>query len=133
MALRCTHRNIHTSRTGATAVAKSKREGKITQKVMVQAALDEKGWEAASTELQAFIKEKYNVELATNIISNYKSVIKKDGGKGGAKGGGKGGAKRGRKPKVGVQFADLEAVQGMVSRLGADQVKKLVEMAELFA
>lgn len=125
MALRCTHRNIHTSRTGATAVAKSKREGKITQKVMVQAALDEKGWEAASTELQAFIKEKYNVELATNIISNYKSVIKKDGGKGGAK--------RGRKPKVGVQFADLEAVQGMVSRLGADQVKKLVEMAELFA
>ncbi len=114
-------------------MAKSKREGKITQKVMVQAALDEKGWEAASTELQAFIKEKYNVELATNIISNYKSVIKKDGGKGGAKGGGKGGAKRGRKPKVGVQFADLEAVQGMVSRLGADQVKKLVEMAELFA
>jgi hypothetical protein len=77
--------------------------------------------------LQAFIKEKYSVELPTNIISNYKSVIKKAGGKTGTNG-----AKRGRKPKVSVQFADLEAVQGMVSRLGADQVKKLVEMAEMF-
>ncbi len=107
-------------------MAKGTRDGKVTQKVMVKAALDEKGWKTSPLELQACIKEKYNVELAPNIISNYKSVIKKEGGKG---------AKRGPKPKQkgGVQFADLEAVQGMVSRLGSDQVKKLVEMAEMFA
>ncbi len=107
-------------------MATGKQEGKVTQKSMVHAALSEKGWKVRAVELQTFIKEKYNVELAINIISNYKSVIKKEGGKG---------AKRGPKTKHqgGVQFKDLEAVQGMVSRLGADQVKKLVEMAEMFS
>ncbi len=103
-------------------MAKGKREGKVTQKAMVQAALEEKGWKAAPLELQAVIKDKYEVELATNIISNYKSVIKREGGKG---------AKRGR--RAGVQFADLEAVQGLVTRLGADQVKKLIDVAEMFS
>ena len=106
-------------------MAKGKREGKVTQKSMVRAALDEKGWDAGPQELQSVIQEKFGVELAANIISNYKSVIKRDGGKGAA------GAKRGRKP--GAAFADLEAVRGLVSRLGADQVKELVEVAERFA
>ena len=107
-------------------MAKSKPDGKVTQKAMVQAALDVKGWDAGPSELQAFIQEKFSVELANNIISNYKSVLKREGG-----GGGKGGARRGRKP--GAQFEDLEAVRGLVTRLGADQVKKLVDMADMFS
>ena len=109
-------------------MAKGKREGKVTQKAMVQAALAEKGWDAGPADLQPVILEKFKVELDNNVISNYKSVLKKETGKGGK---GKTGAKRGRKP--GPQFADLEAVRGLVSRLGADQVKKLVEMADMFA
>jgi hypothetical protein len=91
---------------------------------MVHAAIQEKGWGAGPTELAAVIKEKFNVELANNIISNYKSVLKREGGK-------TAGAKRGRKP--GAQFSDLEAVRGLVDRLGAEQVKKLVEVATMFA
>src|SRR3954451_23629784 len=106
-------------------MARGKREGKVTQKAMVQAALDEKGWEAGPTELQAAIKDKFGVELASNIISNYKSVIKRAGGKT------SGGGKRGR--KAGAQFSDLEAVRGLVTRLGAEQVKKLVDVAGMFA
>lgn len=105
-------------------MAKGKREGKVTQKAMVQAALEEKGWEAGPSELQPFIKEKFNVELDNNVISNYKSVLKREGGKGT-------GAKRGR--KAGPEFADLQAVRGLVSKLGADQVKKLVEVAQMFS
>ena len=108
-------------------MAKGKREGKVSQKEMVRTALQEKGWDTGPSDLQPVIKEKFGVELDNNVISNYKSVLKKETGKGG-KGGG---AKRGRKP--GPQFADLEAVRGLVSRLGADQVKKLVEMADMFA
>ncbi|AMV24762.1 hypothetical protein VT84_10225 [Gemmata sp. SH-PL17] len=104
-------------------MAKAKQEGKITQKAMVQAALDEKGWKVGPQELQEFIKEQYDTELATNIISNYKSVIKREKG-GGAKTGGR---------KGGAQFSDLQAVQSLVNRLGADQVKKLVDVAEMFA
>jgi hypothetical protein len=105
-------------------VAKVKGEGKVTQKAMVQAALDELGWDAGPTELHELIKSKFNVELANNIISNYKSVLKRDESKGG-------GAKRGR--KHGAQFEDLEAVRGLVTRLGAEQVKKLVDVAEMFS
>jgi hypothetical protein len=91
---------------------------------MVQAAIAEKGWGAGPQELQVVIKDKYSVELPPNIISNYKSVLKREGGKGTSSG-------RGR--KGGVQFSDLEAVRGMVTRLGADQVKQLVDMASVFA
>jgi hypothetical protein len=109
---------------GDTAVAKGKREGKVTQKAMVQAALHEKGADAGPSELQAVIKEKFNVDLSNNVISNYKSIIKREGGA-------SAGAKRVRKP--GPEFKDLEAVRGLVTKLGADQVKKLVEMADMFA
>ena len=106
-------------------MAKAKQEGKTTQKAMVQAALDDKGWKVGPQELQAFIKDQYDTELATNIISNYKSVIKRETGKGGAK--------TGARKSGGAQFSDLQAVQSLVNRLGADQVKKLVDVAEMFA
>ncbi len=105
-------------------MAKAKPEGKVTQKAMVQAALSDKGWDAGPSELQTVIRDKFGTELATNIISNYKSVIKREGGGGGN------GARRGR--KASVQFSDLEAVRGLVTRLGSDQVKKLVELADMF-
>lgn len=103
---------------------RGKREGKVTQKEMVRAAISEKGWDAGPSELQPVIKEKFNVELDNNVISNYKSHLKKEAGK-------STGAKRGR--KAGLEFKDLEAVRGLVTKLGAEQVKKLVEMADMFS
>lgn len=97
---------------------------------MVQEALDEKGAAAGPTELGEAIKAKHGVELANNIISNYKSVIKREG-KGGKVVKVASGAKRGR--KSGPQFTDFETIRGLVSKLGADQVKKLVDMADMFA
>jgi hypothetical protein len=106
-------------------MARGKREGKVSQKTMVETALNEKGWDAGPQELQPAIKEKFGVELPANVISNYKSVLKRGGGKA------TGGGKRGRKP--GAQFSDLEAVRGLVTRLGAEQVKRLVDVATMFA
>ena len=105
-------------------MARGKREGKVSQKTMVETALNEKGWEAGPQELQPLIKEKFGKELPANVISNYKSVLKRDGGKTAV-------GKRGRKPSA--QFSDLEAVRGLVTRLGAEQVKKLVDVATMFA
>jgi hypothetical protein len=113
-------------------MARGTPDGKPTQKAMVQAALDEKGWKAKSKVLQAFITEKFGVELKTTLISNYKSNIKKDRKKGGkaAPAGAKPGRKPGRKPAA--LFTDLEAVRAMIGRLGTDQVKKLVDVAGMF-
>jgi len=106
-------------------MARGKSEaGQVTQKAMVQAAINSLGWDAKPQPMQEFIKKEFNKDLAANIISNYKSVLKREGGK-------STGAKRGR--KGGAQFADLEAVRGLVSRLGAEQVKKLVDVANMFS
>jgi hypothetical protein len=103
-----------------------KPNGTTTQKDMVEAALNQLGWEAGPKELQPVIKDKFDVELTTQVISNYKSVLKK--------GSGKGKGKPGRKPgrKTGPQFEDLQAVRGLVDKLGAEQVKKLVDVATMF-
>jgi hypothetical protein len=90
---------------------------------MVLAALQEKGWDAGPRELQEVIKSKFDYNMPVNYISNYKSQLKKENGKGGGR--------RGR--KGGPQFADLEAVRDLVDRLGAGQVRKLVEMAAMFS
>jgi hypothetical protein len=84
---------------------------------MVQSALDDLGSKAMPLELQPHIKTKFGVELPANIISNYKSQIKRESG---------GGSKRGR--KAGLKIEDFETIRGMVERLGTAEVKRLVEV-----
>ena len=103
---------------------------KVTQIEMVRTAIDELGPDAKPQPMQAFIKDRFDTELAPNIISNYKSVLKRKGG-GMVGGGGGAGGKRGR--KSGAQFSDLETIRGLVTRLGAEQVKKLVDVAGMFS
>lgn len=130
--LRNVYLNFETLHIGASTVAKTKTDAsgaKVTQKEMVRLALEEKGWDAGPQELQVVIKTKFDYDMPVNYISNYKSQLKKESGKGGKSMKGPG---RGRKLGGGPQFSDLETVRGLVDRLGADQVKKLVEMADMF-
>lgn len=107
-------------------MAKGKRAGKVTQKDMVREALGEKGWKVPTVELQTCIKDKHGVELPINIISNYKSQIKKAEGLGAARPA----AAPGRKAAAGLNLADIEAVKGLVKRLGSEQVQQLAAMFE---
>ncbi|MBA4066821.1 MAG: hypothetical protein C0501_24555 [Isosphaera sp.] len=98
-------------------------EKKESNMGMVRAAMQELGADAKPLELQAHIRSRYGAELATNIISNYKFQIRSKGA------GRPAGAARGRRaggPALRVE--DFEAVRGLVSRLGADQVKRLVDV-----
>jgi hypothetical protein len=100
-------------------VAKSKSDGgekKPSQMGMVRTALQEMPGDPKPLEMQAFIKSKYGVELPANIISNYKSQIKRKNGTAG----------RGR--RGGLQVEDIEAIRGLVQRLGSDQVKRIAEV-----
>ncbi len=90
-------------------------EKRPSQKVMVQTALTDLGDAAKPQEMQSHIKSKFGVDLPPNIISNYKSQIKRSSGLGGS---GRGG----------VQIEDLATIRGLVSRLGAEQVKMLVDV-----
>lgn len=119
-------RNIHCSITrGVTTVAKAKSDGadkKPSQMGMVRAALLDMGGDPKPLEMQAHIKGKFGVELPANIISNYKSQLKRKAGGTPAPG-------RGRRSGT-LQVADFETVRGLVKRLGAEQVRKLVEVCE---
>lgn len=91
---------------------------------MVRAAMAELGSDAKPLDLQANIKTNYGVELNTQIISNYKFQIKKKlGTPTGKRGPGRPAASAGA-----LRVEDFEAVRGLVSRLGADQVKRLVDV-----
>jgi hypothetical protein len=104
------------------ARARENGEKKVSQKKMVQAALDHCGADAKPGEMGDYIKSTFNAELAPNIISNYKSQIKREGGLSGIGGG------RSRKGGSFEVVNDLKVLQGLVSRLGAEQVKELVDV-----
>jgi hypothetical protein len=103
------------------AKAKENGEKKVSQKKMVQAAIDRCGFDAKPGEMGAFIMETFNTDLAPNIISNYKSQIKREGHVP-ASGGG-----RTRKASSSI-VEDCKKVRDLVDRLGASQVKELVDV-----
>ena len=102
-------------------MARPKSEGgekKPSQMGMVRVALQDMGGDPKPLEMQSHIKDKFNVELPANIISNYKSQIKRKNGTAGP----------GRGRRGGLQVEDFETIRGLVRRLGAEQVKRLVEV-----
>ncbi|MBA2227363.1 MAG: hypothetical protein WHU94_12630 [Thermogemmata sp.] len=92
--------------------AESGEKRSISQMQMVRLAMQAKGPDAKPGELQEYILNEFHHELPTNLISNYKSQIKRQSG------GGR------RQP----QIEDLETVRNLIKRLGADQVKRLVDV-----
>ncbi len=105
-------------------MAKAKAEGgekKVSQKAMVQAALEHCGWDAKPNVMQGYIKDTFEAELAPNIISNYKSQLKREGRL-------PGGTRTRKTGGSSLQVEDFKMIRTLVSRLGADQVKQLVDV-----
>src|SRR5262249_180416 len=100
---------------------KSNGEKKLSQKEMVRTALQEVGSNAKPQELQSHIKSKFNVDLPPNTISNYTSILKREAGAPTGRG-------RGRPPAAALQVEDFETIRKLVTRLGAAQVKRLVDV-----
>jgi hypothetical protein len=102
-------------------VAKTKTDDKEPNMMdMVRDAMNVLGSDAKPLAMQAHIKQKFDKVLPTQIISNYKFQVRKQAG-----------AKtRGRRPATagGLKIEDFEAVRGLVTRLGADQVKRIVDV-----
>lgn len=108
----------------ARAKADAGDDKKPNQTEMVKAALQELGAGAKPRAIQEYVKSTFNKELSTSLISNYKSVMKKKSGDG---------RRRGRPVAAGsgaggIRVDDLETVRGLVRRLGADNVRRLVEV-----
>jgi hypothetical protein len=105
---------------------------KLTNKAeAMRRALGKLGTQAKPAEIQEYIKTNFDVEMSTQMISTYKSIQIRKGGKVG---------KRGRKPKeIGavvepmnaalhdaVSFKDLRMLREIRNRLGHARMRELV-------
>lgn len=99
-----------------------------SQAEMVRAALADLGAGAKPQALQDHIKAKFDRELPKTLISNYKSTMKRKGTLAGGNGPGRPRKAAGAGGGGSVHLADLEAVRGLVGRIGADGVRRLVNV-----
>lgn len=92
--------------------------GAMSKMKMVTQALQDRR-DASPKDLQAYVKEKYGVDISTTMISSYKSnILRKQGG------GGRGGS--GGDGHVGVR--DLTVVQGLIDRYGVGGLNNLIKI-----
>ncbi len=88
-------------------------EPKLSQMQMVRLALQACGMDAKPQDIHKYILEQFREDLPTNLISNYKSQIRRQSGTGGRRN---------------LPIEDLESIRTLVRRLGAEQLKRLVDV-----
>jgi hypothetical protein len=103
----------------------------------VRQAMESLGNDAQPTEIQSFVKEKFGQEMTANMVSSYKSSVRKKLGLKGRR------RKRGR-PRKGegapavpattshdaVAWKDLRTIRDMAGRLGKKGLRELVELLD---
>jgi hypothetical protein len=111
-------------------MARSKGADGTSKMEMVRSTLQELGNKTKPMAIQDHIKSKYGLEISKIIISNYKSTILRKGGK--KRGRPAGSKSAAAAPMVlgakGIRLEDLTTVRGLVGRLGAAQLRQLVDV-----
>lgn len=102
----------------------------------VRRAMDSLGYEAQPLEIQQFVKDNFGQEMTANMVSSYKSSLRRKAGLKGRR------RKRGRPAKTeasaavpaaagfhdGVQWKDIRAVRDIAGRIGVKGLRELVEL-----
>jgi hypothetical protein len=127
----------HTGTTGETEMpprAKSKQaadgtEGAVTNKMeAMRRALSELGSEAKNSDIQQYIKSKFDLDMSTAMISSYKTHIRKRGRTGRKRGRPAGSGSAKATSVAGLNVDDVRAVKDLADRLGADKLRGLVDV-----
>lgn len=116
----------------------------LTKKDAVRKALAELGSDAKPVQIQGFVKERFGITMTTDHISTTKGEIhRKEAGKGKAAAAKPAQAKpleavaaketkpapRAETPRAnGISLTDIEAVKGLVGRVGPEGLKKLIDL-----
>jgi hypothetical protein len=108
-----------------------KARGGLTKMEAVRRALSELGKDAKPLQIQAWVKEKHGIEMSADHVSVCKGTILRK-----ARGKRKAAAVRPREQarpapaaqRNGISLDDIEAVKGLVGRVGADNLKQLVDV-----
>lgn len=109
---------------------RGKQRAGMSKMEAVRRTLNELGKDAMPVAIQQHLKSKYQLAMATSVISNYKGMILKKGKRKGRRGrpAAKVGAAHGSNGAV--RLEDLQAVKLLVARLGAAHVQTLAAIFE---
>jgi hypothetical protein len=104
----------------------------------VRRAIDSLGYEASPLEVQQFVKDNFGQEMTANMVSSYKSSIRKEAGLKGKR------KKRGRPRKDepataatastsshdAVPWKDIRTIKDIAGRIGKKGLRELVELLD---
>jgi hypothetical protein len=102
----------------------------------VRQAMHSLGNNAQPSDIQGFVKEQFGQTMSTNMVSSYKSSVRRKAGLKGRR------RKRGRPAKTegsaapaatfhdGVQWKDIRAIKEIVSRISVKGLRELVELLD---
>ncbi len=104
----------------------------------VKQALAKLGNDARPLDIQRFVKTEFNIDMTTDLVSNYKGkILRQEPGGGKARTQGKPAAKPTAKPAApkaatppagGISLKDIETIKGLVGRVGPEQLRSLVDL-----
>src|SRR5262245_3546852 len=113
----------------------AKKTNGMSKQEAVRRALEAMGKDAKPSAMQPFIKEKFGIDMTTDHISTAKGEIlrrkkgkKEPGPKPQAAQPARAAPKPAGKAANGISLQDIQAVQGLVGRLGANQLKGLIDL-----
>jgi hypothetical protein len=117
-----------------------KTAGGISKMEAVRRAMGELGFDATRTDIQNFVKERFNTDMSVDVISTYKADIARKATK----------TKRAPTPAApksaanataaprpaptstaragGIDLGDIQTVKAMVGRVGATTLKTLIDV-----
>jgi len=114
------------------------RDPKKSKMEAVRRAMDSQGYEASPLEIQQFVKDNFGHDMTANMVSSYKSSIRREAGLKGKR------KKRGRPRKDGVTTAapattsfhdavpwkDIRTIKDIAGRIGKKGLRELVELLD---
>jgi hypothetical protein len=99
----------------------------LTKREAVRRAIADLGPDATPTQMQGHIKRKFGIKMTTDHISTEKGNLRKQ--QGAAKPPPQASAARTVEPKKpAIALHDIKAVKDLVERVGADSLKKLIDL-----
>jgi predicted flap endonuclease-1-like 5' DNA nuclease len=104
--------------------------GKMSKMDAVRQAISELGKDASPIKIQEFVKSKFKMDMTTAHVSTYKTTVLREKGKKpvAAPASAPAPVKAAPAPAKGsaVSLSDLEAVKGLVGRVGEENLKSLI-------
>jgi hypothetical protein len=110
---------------------KSAAAGGISKMEAVRRAMNELGFDATRTDIQKFVKERFDADLSLDVISTYKADIARKAAKPASKPGPKTApapTRQSNSEPGGIDLADIQAVKALVARVGAANLKALIDV-----